>query len=156
MTDKQQIEEMAIMLCDMYRRDSEKKCAYVQECDMKCLHYQRCEALYNTGYRKVDANAVVLSKEELSKRDYEFRQIGYDECLRDNPKKDIYIKALERKIDQLNAKLDQARKETATDFIFKVESYLGYNDDNETFTKKELLLILAEVAKEQYGVEVEE
>lgn len=49
-----------------------------------------------------------------------------------------------------------ARKETAKDFIFKVESYLGYNDDNETFTKKELLLILAEVAKEQYGVEVDE
>lgn len=50
----------------------------------------------------------------------------------------------------------QARKATAKDFIFKVESYLGYNADNETFTKKELLLILAEVAKEQYGVEVEE
>lgn len=48
------------------------------------------------------------------------------------------------------------RKETAKEFIFKVESYLGYENDNETFTKKELLLILAEVAKEQYGVEVEE
>lgn len=50
--------------------------------------------------------------------------------------------------------LTKARKEVAKDFIFKVESYLGYNADNETFTKKELLLILAEVAKEQYGVEV--
>lgn len=49
----------------------------------------------------------------------------------------------------------EIRKETAKEFIFKVESYLGYNADNETFTKKELLLILAEVAKEQYGVEVE-
>ena len=45
-------------------------------------------------------------------------------------------------------------QDTAKDFIFKVESYLGYNDDNDAFTKKELLLILAEVAKEQYGVEM--
>lgn len=50
----------------------------------------------------------------------------------------------------------EIRKETVKKFIFKVESYLGYNADNETFTKKELLLILAEVAREQYGVEVEE
>jgi hypothetical protein len=36
----------------MYCRQYEKRCAGVQECDMKCLHYQRCEALYNEGYRK--------------------------------------------------------------------------------------------------------
>lgn len=140
MTDKQQIEDMVKLMAKNWFNETMLSTA---------------ERLYNANYRKVPENAVVLTREELSKRDYEFRQIGYDECLRDNPKKDIYIKALERKIDQLNAKLDQAGKETAKDFIFKVESYLGYNADNETFTKKELLLIIAEVAKEQYGVEVE-
>ena len=63
-----------------------------------CCYYQS----------KLPENSIVLSKEELSKRDYEFRQIGYDECLRDNSKKDKYIKKLKHRIDILNAKLDQA------------------------------------------------
>ena len=156
MIDKQQIENMAQLLFDALDNAVIFEQITITGGRVKTDCYALAEALYNAGYRKVDENAVVLTREELSKRDYEFRQIGYDECLRDNPKKDIYIKALERKIDQLNAKLDQALKETAKDFIFKVESYLGYNADNETFTKKELLLILAEVAREQFGVEVDE
>lgn len=43
---------------------------------------------------------------------------------------------------------------TVKDFIFQVESYLAYDADNDTFTKKELLSILVEVAKEQFGVEL--
>ena len=65
------------------------------------------------------------------------------------------IKALQYDRNQYDKGFDDGRKETAKDFIFKVESYLGYNADNETFTKKELLLILVEVAKEQFGVEVQ-
>ena len=49
---EKQIEEMTKITCSMYCRDKEKKCAGVQECDMKCLQYQRCETLYNAGYRK--------------------------------------------------------------------------------------------------------
>ena len=67
MTDKQQIEEMAIMLCDMYRRDGEKKCAYIQECDMKCLHYQRCEALYNIGYRRIGKDEIVVKADKYKR-----------------------------------------------------------------------------------------
>ena len=58
MSRDKQIEEMAIITCQMYRREQEKKCAGVQECDMKCLHYQRCEALYNLGYRKASDVAL--------------------------------------------------------------------------------------------------
>ena len=49
---EKQIEEMTKITCSMYCRDKEKKCVGVQECDMKCLQYQRCETLYNAGYRK--------------------------------------------------------------------------------------------------------
>ena len=52
MDREKQIEEMAKITCSRYCRNKEKKCANVQECDMKCLHHQRCEALYNAGYRK--------------------------------------------------------------------------------------------------------
>lgn len=47
-----QIEEMARITCYMYRRNKEKKCGGVAECDTKCLQYNRCEELYNAGYRK--------------------------------------------------------------------------------------------------------
>ena len=54
MNKERQIEEMTKITCQMYRRDQEKKCAGVQECDMKCLQYQRCEALYNMGYHRFE------------------------------------------------------------------------------------------------------
>ena len=63
MNREKQIEEMAKITCQMYRRDKEKKCAGVQECDMKCLHYQRCEALYNAGYRKTSDIAREIFEE---------------------------------------------------------------------------------------------
>ena len=56
MSKEKQIEEMTKITCSMYCRDRDKKCAGVQECDMKCLHYQRCEALYTAGYRKMPEN----------------------------------------------------------------------------------------------------
>lgn len=58
MDREEQIEEMAKITCSMYCRNKEKKCANVQECDMKCFHYQRCEALYNAGYRKQNMGEV--------------------------------------------------------------------------------------------------
>lgn len=145
MTDKQQIEKFAKDLCKACRK-SLKTC----ECKTPCVKAQIVsEALYNARYRKVDENAVVLSREELSKRDYEFRQIGYDECLRDNPKKDIYIKALERKIDQLNAKLDQARKGTAKEIFTKLIE-VARNNDNK------LSIGLLKAWAIEYGVGVED
>ena len=115
MKDKEkQIEEMAKIIqnacskcseCEIFNTDKFKHIESV-ECD----NLKRALDTYNAGYRKVDKDSVVISREELTKRDYEFRKIGYDECLRDNPQKDKYIKKLEHKIDKLNAKLDQARK----------------------------------------------
>ena len=118
-----------------------------------CEHYQP----------KLPEDSVVLSKEELSKRDYEFRQIGYDECLRDNPKKDKYIKTLERKIDQLNGKLDQASKATAErDFCTiikaleerkkRVKAFYGVA---ESVGADIAIRTVKELAK-QYGVEIKE
>ncbi len=81
------------------------------------------KALVKQGYRKIPKDSVVLSREELSKRDYKFRQIGYDECVRDNPKKDKHIETLERKINQLNTRFDQARKEVVKELLMACEKY---------------------------------
>jgi hypothetical protein len=51
------VEEMAKITCSMYCRDKDKKCAGVQECDFKCLQYNRCEALVGLGYRKIPEGA---------------------------------------------------------------------------------------------------
>ena len=146
MTDKQQIEEK---IREMERIGSKRPCK-ADDCSTCLAMNRRCndflfaERLYNAGYRKVDENAVVLTRENINKYAKDCI-VGHETGL------DI-INGL---IAMGESKAERARKETATDFIFKVESYLGYNADNETFTKKELLLILAEVAKEQFGVEVE-
>lgn len=68
MDREKQIEEMAKITCSMYCRDKEKKCADVQECDMKCLHHQRCEALYNAGYRKQNIGEWIMVREGITER----------------------------------------------------------------------------------------
>ena len=137
MTDKQQIEELAKIVstdcgecytCEFEHNPSAK---------IRCIDYAIATDLYNAGYRKVPENAVVLTQEE------------YDHMFSCKTTRGGFFNILDT-VREVQS------QETAKDFIFKVESYLGYNDDNETFTKKELLLILAEVAKEQFGVEVEE
>jgi hypothetical protein len=62
MTREQQIEQMARITCQMYCPQYEKRCAGVGACDYKCLHYQRCEALYEAGYRKQSETAETICK----------------------------------------------------------------------------------------------
>lgn len=49
---RDQIEEMAVTTCSLYRRYLDKKCGGNSDCDFNCHHYTRCENLYNAGYRK--------------------------------------------------------------------------------------------------------
>ena len=65
-----QIEQMARVTCQMYTRQYEKRCAGVGECDYKCLHYQRCEALYDMGYRKASdvAREIIGEIEKINKQ----------------------------------------------------------------------------------------
>lgn len=142
MTDKQQIEEMALLIEDVVENCEDDDCLHCSYLNGKHYHCSRARiatALYNAGYRKVGESEMIVTKDEWEK-------------LQGSDKAFDTLFVLFR---VLVASLGVVRKETAKDFIFKVESYLGYNADNETFTKKELLLILAEVAKEQYGVEVQ-
>ncbi len=38
-------------------------------------------------------------------------------------------------------------------FAFKIESYLAYDNDNDKFTKKEILELVKEILKEEYKIE---
>ena len=68
MDREKQIEEMAKITCSMYCRNKEKKCANIQECDMKCLHHQRCEVLYNAGYRKQNMGEWIMVREGITEK----------------------------------------------------------------------------------------
>lgn len=41
-------------------------------------------------------------------------------------------------------------------FTFEIESYLAYHNDEDTLTKKEILIILSEILKEKYNIETKE
>ncbi len=47
----------------------------------------------------------------------------------------------------------KSKKENAKEFAFHVESFLVYNDDDDNFTKKEILDILKEILKEEYKID---
>lgn len=60
MSREKQIEEMAVTTCSLYRGYLDKKCAGNNECDFNCHHYNRCEKLYEKGYRKQSENVIEL------------------------------------------------------------------------------------------------
>lgn len=92
MTDQEQIAEMAVLGCVRNpQAHTAEECA---KCDFKhgmCNAYRHAEALYNTGYRKLPEDSVVLSREEQEK----------------------ILKATESRINKLKEQVKQERKETA-------------------------------------------
>ena len=54
MTREEEIIELTKRTCNAYRRQEplERTCGGFQECDCKCLQYNRCEAVYDAGWRK--------------------------------------------------------------------------------------------------------
>ena len=62
MTREEQIRELTILTCDMYCRNKEKKCAGIQECDMKCLQYNRCENVYDNWHycKQIEAEWIPI------------------------------------------------------------------------------------------------
>ena len=74
-TDKQQIEEMAKLLCSDYG-ECEKCFLYCSE-ETPCSVDDDCDKLYNANYRKVPENAVVLTQEEYEKYQNLKRDVEY-------------------------------------------------------------------------------
>ena len=65
MNKEQQIEEIARTICNTCKERFEisKKCKNVIE---PCLAaYAHSESIYNAGYRKIDENCAVITKDEL-------------------------------------------------------------------------------------------
>ena len=170
MTKQEQIEEMAVIGCVRNpQAHTAEECA---KCDFKqgqCNAYRHAESLYEAGYRKVDKDSVVLSREE-----YEMLKSLYDtqkgaimtssvgdlpltvEGLRKAVDEITRLNRVETELQELNAKyyneakdlrreLKQTRKDTAKAIL----NVLYFNLQNSVMGR------IQEIAK-NYGVEVEE
>ena len=63
MTKNEQIEEMARLSCGYLKNDI---CIVkLKECDIDCCIATTAEKLYNAGYRKIDDDCAVITKDEL-------------------------------------------------------------------------------------------
>ena len=154
MTKQEQIEEMAVIGCVRNpQAHTAEECA---KCDFKqgqCNAYRHAEKLYNAGYRKVDKDSVVLSREE-----YEMLKSLYDTQkgaimtssigdlpltiggLRKAVDEITRLNRVETELQELNAKyyneakdlrreLKQARKETAKEIFQKVVNICRKEED---------------------------
>lgn len=153
MTDEKQIEEMAKSIAKEASECSFRLC---QDCKYhkkdklgktSCQAIMIAEQLYEQGYRKLTPNAVVLSKEEYEKLKGRAEEVFNE--MNERMKAEIKI---ERKMG--NRKVEQARKETAREFVksFTFVDFMAYSNGNGELYWVDFLVWLDELAK-QFGVE---
>ena len=66
MDKKQQIEEMARVACEHFDYDmAGQPCKKCKTYDKHCYTIHQAEILYNAGYRKIDENCAMITKDEL-------------------------------------------------------------------------------------------
>lgn len=67
MDKKQQIEEMARVACEHFDYDMvDQPCTKCKTYDKNCYTIHQAEILYNAGYRKIDDNCEVITKDDLN------------------------------------------------------------------------------------------
>ena len=135
-----QIEEMARKICWF-------KCPI---CVKTCDYFETAETLYNAGYRKVNDDEVVISKEEYENlqiaKDFDY---GYHEG---EANMTAYYE---------NIKLPETRKETARKILQKADIMFKAWAENKLLEArfvdevKELKQIFKKIIAEKYGIEVE-
>ena len=133
MKDKEkQIEEMAKIVCNACRNNEHCYCKK-QPCEVA---EKEVNALYEQGYRKIDKDSVVLSREKriLANKVYSFNTLmGWKkEDLIDHIRILEYNwsaaeKTLDNQAKNYKMLLDQARKETAE----KILKFVAEHSDNE-------------------------
>lgn len=159
MTDKQQIEELRKFISQLCCTSNCDNCKWHYVEEGSCLDYFEAKALYNAGYRKVDAGLKIICENEYDK--FMGKRESYKRVL------ELQANEIERlyqiKLDlehQLTQKglteyvgadviAEEARKETAKE-IFKEVEFISLRNSNSALLKE-----LEKFIKERFGVEVE-
>ena len=119
----------------------------------ECGKYVYCP---NGRFSVIPENAVVLTEEELTERDYERYNLGYETHRQESQKREDYIETLSYHINDLENALLIVRKETAEKFARLVEfhSVATMKDGREYFTIS--ALGLKEILHEEFGIPYDE
>lgn len=167
MTKQEQIEEMGKVMPEKIK-DPLDNSRYI--IFGKSLRREIARIYYNAGYRKVSADTLILTENQLKKiieEEYKEALEGkvvlsreeYDTLKAENDKyvKDCIdyiatINKLENKVWEVE---QQASKETAEKILFKFESAFAYYDNEDMFSKKAIFECLEEIVK-SIGVEIKE
>ena len=121
MTEQRQIEEMAVIGCVRNpQAHTAEECA---KCDFKegqCNAYRHAKALYDTGYREVPKNAVILTLEEREKEMKEIARLNRVETELQELNIKYYNEAknLRREVAELKAE-NEKRLKANEDFATK-------------------------------------
>ena len=101
---------------------------------------------------KLPENAVVLTEEELTERDYERYNLGYETHRQESQKREDYIETLSHHINDLENALLIARKETAKDILDELDLFFKGTTFRKGYEFKKIDQKLKEMAK-NYNVE---
>lgn len=156
MTKQEQIEEMAKFM--HYKAHGKDKDCDNEKCEMCwCSCKNDAELLYNAGYRKIDDNCLVLSREE-----YDTLKTENDKYVKNCIDYIATINKLENKVWEVE---QQARKETAekllNDFKLWAREYQYKDtvvDENgeRPMTNNEKLNYLYTYLCDKYKIEIKE
>ena len=150
---KQEIEEMAKVLCI-----NDNFVCETCPSENECFNYKHAKQLYDAGYRKIPENAVVLTEEELTERDYERYNLGYETHRQESQKREDYIETLSHHINDLENALLIVRKETAEKFALKLADYFVENCGGRlclSLTLQEWYKMIDEICEEITDKEVQ-
>lgn len=154
MTKQEQIEEMANDIeyaidneCKLNNGKSCEDCVFDNKGDWYCQSLMTATHLYAEGYRKIDKDSVVLSREEYEKVDKEIiNKSTYDTIWKAG------YNAYEKTIGECVA---EARKETAEKYHKAMRKVIHERDYIGGYAEIGLQEENDEIAK-QFGVEIKE
>ena len=110
------------------------------------------EYLIEKGWAKILENAVVLTEEELTERDYERYNLGYETHRQESQKREDYIETLSHHINDLENALLIVRMETAEKFAERLKDvyapYQKYTAVYVTTIREHIDKICKEITEE--------
>ncbi len=137
-----EIEKMARKICPRsYTWDTCEGCLEYHHAT-RCYYHEYAEAFINEGYRKVDEDSVVLSKEE-----YEDYKKHVDNCI-----EEYYRGQHEAEVYYKNIQISRERKETAEKILQPL--YNACKED--TYGQVVVDFAILENLAKQFGVEIKE
>lgn len=154
MKDKEkQIQEIAQIICG---RSKDDICIIDNtSCDSSCCWARNAEAIYNADYRKVSADTLILTENQLKKiieEEYK-KALKSKVVLTTEEYQDLVVKSM----GNFSSAMVKASKETAEKLIKLIEFHsISKRDESgyETFTISNLCL--REILREEFGFTNEE